>query len=162
MTTSKCSVDGCENAIEARRLCQKHYMRLRRTGSATTVRPPGVPGTRRKHPMYGAWAQMINRCYNKNNSSYHRYGGAGVTVCPEWQDDFLNFLRDMGERPRGMTLDRIDPRGNYEPANCRWASAKTQRKNQSSVHWRDRQRDEKEPNERLRNMRQCAALLELD
>jgi hypothetical protein len=83
--------------------------------------------------MYGAWAAMINRCHNQNNSSYGRYGAKGVYVCQRWRDDFLNFLADMGERPAGMTLDRIDPTGGYEPNNCRWATVQQQRKNISAA-----------------------------
>lgn len=79
--------------------------------------------------MYGAWAGMINRCHNPNNASFARYGGKGIVVCDRWRADFLNFLEDMGERPDGMTLDRIDPYGNYDPGNCRWATLKEQRAN---------------------------------
>lgn len=93
------------------------------------VRPSN--GIRCGHRMYGAWLQMINRCHNPKNSSYGRYGAVGIIVCDRWREDFLYFLEDIGERPDGMTLDRIDPTGNYEPGNCRWADAKTQRANRS-------------------------------
>lgn len=81
-----------------------------------------------KHRLYRAWAGMVNRCTNPNNSHYHLYGGRGVSVCNRWRA-FKNFLDDMGERPDGMSLDRIDPAGNYEPSNCRWATASEQRNN---------------------------------
>lgn len=80
-------------------------------------------------PTYYSWKMMIQRCTNPNAGNYSRYGGAGVTVCDRWLD-FVNFLEDMGERPEGTSIDRIDPYGNYEPDNCRWADAKTQQNNQ--------------------------------
>ena len=131
MIGNQCSVTGCARKTKLRKgMCATHYMRQYRTGSAFVVRPPGEVGQgRRKHFMYNAYAGMLNRCHNPNNSSYGRYGAKGIEVCQRWRDDFLNFLSDMGERPAGMTLDRIDTKGNYEPTNCRWADAKTQRAN---------------------------------
>lgn len=130
-----CSIDGCARQAHGHGLCQTHYMRQRRTGSPLTVRPPGIPGETRKHRMYGAWAGMVNRCHNPNNSSYASYGARGVTVCDRWRtgegglSGFSCFLADMGERPEGKTLDRINSLGPYEPGNCRWATAKEQRAN---------------------------------
>lgn len=79
----------------------------------------GMYGT----PTYKSWSEMKQRCKNPRQSSYR-----GVKHCPEWES-FENFLRDMGERPAGTTLDRIDPHGNYEPSNCRWADIITQENN---------------------------------
>jgi len=89
--------------------------------------------------MYGAWAGMVNRCHNPNNSSYDRYGARGIVVCDRWRTDFAAFLADMGERPDGMTLDRIDPAGPYAPDNCRWATPTVQRQNITEAG-RERQR----------------------
>jgi len=82
------------------------------------------------HPIYGSWQAMKQRCYNPKMKAYHNYGGRGITVCDRWLDSFENFLEDMGERPAGMTLDRINNDGNYEPSNCKWSVRAEQSYNQ--------------------------------
>lgn len=83
-----------------------------------------------RSPTHSSWSNMISRCYNTNNPRYKDWGGRGIKVCDRWRHSFLNFLEDMGERPKGMTLDRYpDPNGNYEPGNCRWATPKQQAEN---------------------------------
>lgn len=79
--------------------------------------------------------RMISRCYNPDSDSYPRYGGRGIRVCERWQGEcgFDNFLADMGERPKGCSIDRIDPNGDYEPGNVRWVTADVQAKNKTSV-----------------------------
>jgi hypothetical protein len=71
---------------------------------------------------------MRRRCQDRNATAYANYGGRGITVCDRWQT-FENFAADMGPMPEGFTLDRIDGNGNYEPANCRWASYTQQARN---------------------------------
>lgn len=72
---------------------------------------------------------MMARCYNQNHVAYHRYGGRGIKVCQSWKDSFVNFYNDMGEKPNGKSLERIDTNGDYEPKNCKWASNKEQSNN---------------------------------
>lgn len=81
-----------------------------------------------KSPTYRSWAAMKYRCQSLNPASSHRYRGRGITVCDRWQD-FKNFLADMGKRPEGTTLDRINNDGHYDPDNCRWATVEVQSKN---------------------------------
>lgn len=84
-------------------------------------------------PTYVSWSAMWARCTNSKLKSYKNYGGRGISVCERWKD-FQNFLDDMGARPDGKSLDRYpDNDGNYEPNNCRWATAKEQRANQRPV-----------------------------
>ena len=80
-------------------------------------------------PTYVSWQSMRTRCLNPNSSDYPRYGGRGITVDAAWES-FEQFLLDMGERPKGCTLDRIDVNGNYTKTNCHWATYKQQRQNQ--------------------------------
>lgn len=77
-----------------------------------------------------SWANMLQRCTNPKATQYSRYGGAGITVCAKWHD-FDGFLEDMGERPEGLTLDRIDNAKGYFKENCQWASREQQQRNRN-------------------------------
>lgn len=81
-----------------------------------------------KSRTYKTWSQMKNRCTNANYIEFELYGGRGIKCCESWMA-FDVFLMDMGERPPGKTLDRIDHNGSYEPSNCRWATPKDQARN---------------------------------
>jgi len=89
----------------------------------------GKTGTK----VFNAWRAMKYRCLNPNDTSYQDYGGRGIKVCDKWLESFENFYKDMGDPPEGMSLDRIDVNGNYEPSNCRWADKKVQSNNTRSV-----------------------------
>jgi len=94
-----------------------------RTAAATTTH--GLSGI----AEYAVWQQMLQRCNNPSNKDYPNYGALGVTVCAHWEASFLSFHQDMGPRPSSMhQIDRIDPYGNYELSNCRWALAREGRK----------------------------------
>jgi len=107
--------------------CNGHYLRHLRTGDATNVKRRYYEH-RRSSPLYGVYMGMKQRCYDKKTKSYKYYGGRGINVCARWLgiDGFTKFLEDMGERPEGYTLDRIDVDGDYAAKNCRWANYNVQ------------------------------------
>ncbi len=82
---------------------------------------------------FRTWASMLSRCYNQSVPAYRHYGGRGIKVCKAWHE-FTNFLGDMGRRPPGRSIDRLDNDGNYEPGNCRWATPKQQANNRKRKH----------------------------
>lgn len=90
-------------------------------------------GLSREHAAtYKVWKDMRARCYNPNNSEYQNYGGRGIAVC-DWWSSFANFYADMGDRPDGLTVERKDVDGHYEPANCTWATRSQQANNKRTT-----------------------------
>lgn len=81
------------------------------------------------HPTYKSWLTMRRRCLDKNGPKFHLYGGRGIAIAFEWLDDYEAFYAALGDRPLGMTLDRIDPNGDYAPGNVRWATQRVQCRN---------------------------------
>ena len=125
---------GCEAPSHRVPTCSGH---VRTYMSKSGVRKNRTSGE------HNSWTNMNNRCYVKSNPVYENYGGRGITVCERWRrgvgkrgESFKHFLADMGPRPQGMTLDRINPNGHYEPGNCRWATAKVQTENRGCIIWK--------------------------
>lgn len=124
-----CFIDGCSNDKFAKGMCVKHYGRVRRQGDASITLKPGDIVTQ---PEYKVWANMKSRCNNPNAHNYHNYGARGIKVCERWMNSYNDFISDMGRRPDGLTLGRIDNNGNYEPSNCRWETWSQQLSNRRS------------------------------
>lgn len=131
----ECIIEGCEKHRNADGLCNKHWMRNYRNGSPDIVKSVRTPDLYdknelriRSHELYDTWKNMISRCHNKKNIFYKHYGGRGISVCQRWRN-LGNFILDMGKRPEGLTLDRINNDGNYEPTNCKWSTRVEQRAN---------------------------------
>jgi hypothetical protein len=80
------------------------------------------------NPIYVTWQNMRQRCYNSKHPSYQNYGGRGIKVCKRWRR-FENFSLDMGDRPKGTSLERINVNRDYRPSNCRWATRRDQQNN---------------------------------
>ena len=87
--------------------------------------------------LYKKWTSMKSRCYNPNSTGYRNYGGRGITTCDEWRMDFMSFYNWANENgyKEGLTIERVDNDGKYEPSNCKWITSKEQRRNQRKSRW---------------------------
>jgi hypothetical protein len=123
--------------------CCMHYTRFKRNGDPNIKGVIRIYVKKTPNPLYELYRSMITRCTNSKCNGYKNYGGRGITVCDNWlgENGFSNFCKDMGERPKGTTLDRIDNNKGYSKENCRWATwhqqnANTSRNNEVvGVYW---------------------------
>ena len=132
----KCCIKGCDGDVQGHNLCRPHYQAWRQNGHPLHFfgrRSPILKG-KSASKEYKTWHSAKRRCTKVAAPSYPNYGGRGIRMCARWMESFDNFLEDMGAAPtRDHSLDRVDVNGNYEPSNCRWATASQQSRNTRSV-----------------------------
>lgn len=126
-TLCECGNTGIHTAADLRAKKSKQCTLCHNRENANNQKTHGKHAT----ALYKVWSSMKARCDNPNAPFYKRYGGRGIKVCERWSK-FENFIEDMGERPEGMTIDRINNDGNYEPSNCRWVTHKENCNNRSN------------------------------
>lgn len=135
-TYSNCVCDCGENVIVSNSLLNSGHTKScgcikKEFGRTTFVHGQAARGSVTSE--YRTWAAMIRRCSNSNDKSYLNYGGRGITVSDEWKNSFVAFITDMGKRPKGLTLERIDNSLGYCKSNCKWDTRKNQNRNKRNV-----------------------------
>lgn len=134
----------CKCSCGAPKIATGHDLAAGHTRSCGCVRKEELADRARTHgmtrtPTYRSWQAAKERCHNPNASNYSAYGGSGIEMCDRWRNSFECFLEDMGERPSGMTLDRLDQCKGYEPGNVQWATTEEQSINRGTTklhRWR--------------------------
>jgi hypothetical protein len=137
---AKCLIDECTRESRVKGYCSFHYQEIkypyqpRQKKLMKRAIANIIKDANSYMPEYKTWIAMKTRCYNPNAAFYKYYGGKGIGVCDRWLNNFINFLNDMGRKPTPKhQIDRIDSNKNYEPANCRWVTAKTNSRNRGSI-----------------------------
>lgn len=124
----------CDCVCGRRVRVRREHLKIGRVVSCGCLKTERIGRLRLKHGAsesseFKSWASAKQRCFNPKNKGYKYWGGRGITMCDRWRDSFAAFIEDMGSRPKGLSLDRINNDGNYEPGNCRWTDRITQRRN---------------------------------
>ena len=125
-----CKIKDCNKIYYGKGYCNTHWASFKKTGDANNAFSTRHNMT--YSPEWYSWSAMITRCTNKNHEAYSRYGGRGINVCSRWLKSFSLFYKDMGKRPKNMSIDRIDNNSGYNKENCKWSTRKEQCRNKSN------------------------------